>query len=63
MATIDERLDALAQSVELLTHDIRQTQEQLNAVVTHLDSVITAISTLAEISRSHERRIGNLEGS
>jgi len=60
--TIDERLEklterheALTQTVELLSIDIRG----LEAIAR---GVVGGIQDLATIARSHERRLSNLEG-
>jgi hypothetical protein len=45
--TIDERLEALAQSVELLTTDVQALQKQSEATHKHID-------TLASVVDKHE---------
>lgn len=74
--TIDERLEALAQSVELLTHDIHELQtttKLLQATGRDIQAAATLlletarqdgenIRALARIADIHERRITKLEG-
>ena len=75
--TIDERLEALAQSVELLTHDIHELQTTTKLLqATAREQQVTAklllataqqdgenIRALARIADIHERRITKLEGT
>ncbi len=50
-----KRHEALAQSVELLTMDLRTT-------ATLVREVVGGIQSLSAIARSHEQRLSNLEG-
>ena len=74
--TIDERLEALTQTVELMAAVQRegiQRHEALNQTVeiiagmqrkneTLLAEVIESINSLARIAQAHERRLDRLEG-
>ena len=67
--TIDERLEALAQSVELLTHDIhemqaagKQTSRDIELLLATAQQDGENIRALARIADIHERRITSLEG-
>jgi hypothetical protein len=53
--TIDERLEALTMSLELLSHDI----QDLKAVAQQDGENIRGLARIAEI---HERRLTGLEG-
>lgn len=66
---IDERLEALAQSVELLTLDIRQMQGTADKQQSTVDKLLETarqdgenIRALARIAEIHERRLTTLEG-
>ena len=68
--TIDERLDrltertdAIAESAELLLLEGREQDKRIDKVVATLGPVIEAVNKLANIAASHERRLGNLEGT
>ncbi len=68
--TIDERLEALAQSVELLTHDIHEMQAGARQTSRDIELLVSAgkqdgenIRALARIADIHERRITAIEGS
>jgi len=61
--TIDERLEALVMSTELLTRDVetlRATTETLRATAEVDGESIRALARIAEI---HERRLTGLEGN
>lgn len=74
--TIDERLDrladrheALAQSVEMLTHSItrlEQNHEKTEGVMQQAGQMITglaeAMAQLARVVQAHEHRLERLEG-
>jgi hypothetical protein len=55
MDRLTERHEALAQSVELLHAEQRETGRQLAAL-------LATVTGLAEIARSHEERLEDLEG-
>ncbi len=58
---IDERLEAIAQSVELIAHMQMKNEEahQKNEVL--LGQVMESVNSLARIAHAHERRISDLE--
>jgi hypothetical protein len=58
---IDRRLEALAQSVELIAHMQMKNEEahQKNEVL--LANVIESVNSLARIAHAHEQRISGLE--
>ena len=67
--TIDERLEVLALSVELLTHDIHEMQSVAKQTTRDIELLLAAaqqdgenIRALARIADIHERRITSLEG-
>jgi hypothetical protein len=53
--TIDERIEALTESVELLTADVRALQESTSKLK-------DAAYALLTIAGQHERRLDDLEG-
>jgi len=66
---IDRRLEALAQSVELIAHMQMKNEEahQKNEVLLEknqvlLAHVIESVDSLARIAHTHEQRISDLEG-
>jgi hypothetical protein len=73
--TIDERLDrlterheALTGHIELLTMDLVQLKVRVDNLTENvekqrqtMDDLMVGFSTLAELARSHENRIGRLE--
>jgi prefoldin subunit 5 len=73
--TIDERLDrlterheALTGHIELLTADLAQLKERVDELTEStirqrrtMDDLMVGFSTLAELARSHDRRIERLE--
>lgn len=75
MNAIDERLDrlterhkALTGHIELLTADLPRLKERVDDLTastvrqrTTMDDPMVGFSTLAELTRSPERRIGSLE--
>lgn len=62
MATIDERLEALTHTVELIAGMQLQTEAVMKELAkSHLQHE-DAIARLALIADSHENRISNLEG-
>ena len=61
--TIDERLErlterheALAQSLELLSHEVRETRANVEALVAAVRIDAENIRALARIAETHERR-------
>ena len=66
---MDERQEALAQSLELLAHDIHESQAHLSALRILVEETVKsvadlrgAVEALARVAESHERRITRLEG-
>jgi archaellum component FlaC len=66
--TIDERLErlterheALAQSLELLSHEVRETRAAAEALVVAVQTDAENIRALARIAEIHERRLTDLE--
>jgi hypothetical protein len=67
--TIDERLDrltdrheALAQSLELLTADVRDLAVNVNRMSGMMENLMTGFGAMAELVRRHETRLDRLEG-
>jgi len=66
--TIDERLErlterheALAQSLELLSHEVRETRAAAEALVVAVQTDAENVRALARIAEIHERRLTDLE--
>ena len=66
--TIDERLErlterheALAQSLELLSHEVRETRVNVESLVTAVRIDAENIRALARIAEIHEHRLTDLE--
>jgi hypothetical protein len=64
-----ERHEALAESLEILTHDVHELQARITALtilskenLTSSADLRAAIYELAKVVESHERRIMRLEG-
>lgn len=62
MATIDERIEALTQSVELLLHDTQAQGDNIQKLLVMAQQDGENIRGLARIAEAHEHRIGRLEG-
>ena len=64
--TIDERLEALTQSVELLAHMHRENEQRLNEKFAILADTMNRVGRIIEIHEhrldSHEDRLDRLEG-
>ena len=60
--TTDERIDAIANHLELLTLDHRQFSADVIKMRGVMDDLLAGFSTLVELVRSHEARIERLEG-
>jgi hypothetical protein len=60
--TTDERLDAIANHLELLTIDHRQFTADVTRMRGVMDDLLVGFRTLTELVRSHELRIERLEG-
>jgi hypothetical protein len=67
--TIDQRLEALAESLELLTHDVRELQSTVQGLVILVQADHQSIVDLRDASfallrvvQDHEHRITKLEG-
>jgi hypothetical protein len=68
MATIDERHDALRESVELLLIESRENAKQIDKLTDKIDKLTGLITidaenirALARIAESHESRLTDLE--
>jgi hypothetical protein len=61
MATIDERLEALAHSVELLAGMHRETETQIIKTQKVVMQLAEAMTRLSRIVETHENRITKLE--
>jgi hypothetical protein len=63
--TIDERLEALTQSVELLAGMMRDNEvkfdRRINAVIAAIEKDGENIRSLARIAEAHEHRLDRLE--
>jgi len=66
--TIDERLEklaerheALAQTVDILSHDVRQQYESIQVLAKNSQTLHDSIQGLVRIAEIHERRITDLE--
>jgi hypothetical protein len=59
---MDERQEALAQSLEILTHDVHELQAGLQVLKGVAENTLSSINALARIAQSDERRITDLEG-
>ncbi len=55
------RQEAITQSVELLTHDIRQLGAEVKVINGIVSEIVKGINGLVAIARSHEHRISALE--
>jgi hypothetical protein len=59
--TIDERLEALTQTVELMAHMQRDTEQQIRQLIAAVTTDAENIRALARIADIHERRLTDLE--
>ncbi len=69
LSRLTERHEALTGHVEILTADLDKLKERIDDLTTNvekqrrtMDDVMVGFSTLVELARSHETRIGRLEG-
>lgn len=60
--TIDERLEAIVMSLELLTRDVESLRARTDVLITAAERDGEYIRALARIAESHDRRISALEG-
>ena len=60
--TIDERLEALAQSPEVLQGMQMDNEKRLQTVTHNFEVTLDSIKSLERIAASHEGRISHLEG-
>jgi phage-related minor tail protein len=58
---IDERLEALAQTVEIMASMQQETERNLQRLGERVDAVTAAVAILVRIVESHERRLDNLD--
>ena len=61
--TIDERLEALTQTVELLVHDHEALTRDVKATGNYVNEIAQATARLLHIVQIHEHRLEKLEGS
>jgi archaellum component FlaC len=66
--TIDERIErlterheALAQSVELLTHSLQRHDDQIGKIISAIGQDSENIRALSRIAEAHQKRIEHLE--
>ena len=59
---LTERHEALAESIELLTADIREMAAENRKRDERFGQLMTGIGQLLSIAESHERRLTDLEG-
>jgi len=59
---IDERLEALAQTVEILAGMQRENEKRFDQVTHNFEIVLDSIKHLEAIATSHEDRLEDLEG-
>jgi hypothetical protein len=67
--SIDERLDALTMSLELMSHANEAQDRRIEKLTASIEKLVEVsnkdavnISALARIAEAHERRLENLEG-
>jgi hypothetical protein len=60
--TIDERLQALAQTVEILAGMQRENEERFGQVTRNFEIVLDSIKRLENIAMAHEHRLDRIEG-
>ena len=60
--TIDERIEALTMSLELLARDHEDANRRIAALLTAVEQDAGNIRALARIAELHERRLTDLEG-
>jgi archaellum component FlaC len=59
---LTERHEALAQTVESITIDIRELAKIAQATHTSINQLANSVDALLHVTESHERRITRLEG-
>lgn len=59
--TIDQRLEALAQTVEILAGMQRENDRRFNQVTSNFEIVLDSIKRLENIAMAHEQRLNNIE--
>ena len=64
--TTDDRIDAIAMNLELLSHEVTEmgikNAAALEALTSNVNRILTVVETLAGLVRSHEERLSRLEG-
>lgn len=60
--TIDERLEALAQSLEVLQGMQMDNEKRFTTITRNFEVVLEALQSLERTAAAHERRISHLEG-
>jgi methyl-accepting chemotaxis protein len=61
--TIDERLEALTQTVELIAHAQIKTDERMAQLTERMGQLVETMNRLANVVIAHEERIERLEDS
>lgn len=60
--TIEERLEALTQTLELTAHQAQDTERRLNKLAAFVNDIAEGTARLLNIAQIHEQRISKLEG-
>jgi hypothetical protein len=59
--TIDERLEALTQTVEILAGMQRENEKRFDLITRNFEIVLDSIKRLETIAAAHEQRLDDLE--
>ena len=62
LRTTDDRIDAIAMNLELLSHEVTEMGTAIEALTSNVNRILTVVETLAGLVRSHEERLSRLEG-
>ena len=62
LRTTDDRIDAIAMNLELLSHEVTEMRTAIEALTSNVNRILTVVETLAGLVRSHEERLSRLEG-
>ena len=60
--TIDERLDSLAQTMEILAGMQRENEKRFDQVTHNFEIVLDSIKRLENVAVAHEQRLDDIEG-
>ena len=58
---IDERLEALTQTVEIIAGMQRENEKRFDQVTRNFETVLDSLKRLENIAASHEQRLDDLE--